>query len=139
MLRNSGTVRLILNGVSLHNEEGAVIYVVDADKTVISLEADTINTLTDGTTYRFDGETTEDQDAVLFSKADFNDNGAGTYAIEGNYNNGITSKDGLKLVEGTYEITAVHNAVKGKDYIGVKDGTYTLISGNDGDEIYQQF
>lgn len=38
----------------------------------------------------------------------------------------------MKLVGGTYNITAENHAISGKDSVRIADGTYNLTSGKDG-------
>ena len=71
-------------------------------------------------------------DAVIFSKDDLTLNGKGTLTINSEYGHGIVSKDDLKLVGGTYNITAENHALSGKDSVRIADGTYNLTSGKDG-------
>lgn len=55
-----------------------------------------------------------------------------TLAEGSEYGHGIVSKDDLKLVGSTYNITAENHALSGKDSVRIADGTYNLTSGKDG-------
>jgi hypothetical protein len=126
-------VHLIFAGVTITNTSGAAVVVEQAEKVITTLAADTTNTLTDGTSYTLaEGET--EPDAVFYSKEDLSINGEGKLIIQGNYSNGIRSKDDLVLASGTYEITAKNNAIKGKDSVSILDGNYTLTT-SEGDGI----
>lgn len=129
---DSGTVRLILNGVTIHCENSSPIYIMEAGKTVISLEKGTENYLSDTADYIFESADDDEPDAVIFSKDDLTINGEGTLHIEANYGNGITSKDDLRIMSGTFNITAANNAIKGKDLLAIKGGTFNLEAQNDG-------
>lgn len=61
-------VHLILNGVSIHSETNAAIYVKSADKTTITLADGTDNTLSDSSNYTYDDTDKEEPDAVLFQR-----------------------------------------------------------------------
>ena len=125
------TVRLILNGAEINCSSSAPIYVKEAEKTVISLEEGTTNSVSDTVNYVLE-EGSDEPDATIFSKADLTINGTGTLTIEANYNNGITSKDDLKIMEGTIDISSVGDAIKGKDMVAIKQGTITIDATEDG-------
>ncbi len=126
-------VNLIFNGVTINNEDGPAVYITEGEKVVATLASGTTNTLTDGTSYILATDETE-PDATFYSKADLVINGDGKLVVEGNYSNGIRSKDDLILVSGEYEVTAVNNALKGKDTVAILDGTYNLTT-TEGDGI----
>lgn len=125
------TVRIVLNGANITSLNSAPIYVKAAGKVVISLEEGTTNTLTDSDNYALE-EGSDEPDATLFSKDDLTINGAGTLNINANYGDGITSKDSLKIMEGTLVIKSADDAIKGKDMVAVKDGSITIESTGDG-------
>lgn len=124
-------VHLILNGVSIHSETSAAIYVKSADKTTITLADGTDNTLSDSSNYTYDDTDKEEPDAVLFSKDDLSINGNGSLNIEASFNNGITCKNDLKIISGTINVTAKNNAIKGKDSLSITGGTITLTCTDD--------
>lgn len=124
-------VRLILNGTQIHSSTGAPIYVKQAEKTVLSLEAGTSNKLSDSANYVFqEGE--DEPNSTLFSKDDLTINGTGSLTIEANYNNAITCKDELKIMQGTINISAVGDGIKGKDMVAIKEGIITIDATEDG-------
>ncbi|MDT2757387.1 carbohydrate-binding domain-containing protein [Enterococcus asini] len=126
-------VHLVLDGVEITNATGAAIDVEQAEKVITTLASDSENTLSDGTTYELaTGET--EPDAAFYSKEDLVINGSGSLTVNGNYSNGIRSKDDLILVSGTYAITAKNNAIKGKDSVAIRGGEYTLTT-TEGDGI----
>ncbi len=126
-------VHLIFNGVTIHNEDGPAVNITEGEKVITTLASGTTNTLTDGSSYTLDTDETE-PDATFYSKADLVINGDGKLVVEGNYSNGIRSKDDLILVSGEYEVTAVNNALKGKDTVAILDGTYQITT-SEGDGI----
>lgn len=126
-------VHLVLNDVTITNQQGPAILVEQAEKVVTTLSSDTTNTLTDGDDYQLDGDETE-PDATFYSKEDLVINGDGELKVSGNYNNGIRSKDDLILVSGEYTVNAKNNALKGKDSVQILDGSYTLTT-EEGDGI----
>ena len=110
---DKGTVRLVLNGVEIHSEESAPIYVMKADKTVISLEDGTVNTLSDTEGLVYTDEEKEEPNATLFSKKDLTINGTGTLVVNAACNHWINGKDKVILMRGNYQVTSARSAFKG--------------------------
>jgi hypothetical protein len=127
-----GVVHLVLNGAAIICSDNAPIYVKNADKTVITLAEGTDNTVTDGATYVLEDTESGEPNAAIFSKDDLTINGTGSLTVTANYNEGISSRDDLKIVGGAITIDAVGDGVQGKDSVGVKAGTITITSGGDG-------
>lgn len=117
-------VQIVLNGASINCTNNAPIYIQNADKVFITLPDKTQNSLSDGTEY----VQTDDNnvDGVIFSKADLTLNGDGILNITGNYKHGIASKDDIVITGGTFNITAVKDAINGKDCVKIKDGILNL-------------
>ncbi len=128
---DEGTVRLILDGVNIHCSNSAPIYVSDAKNVVIVLQEDTDNYVADGASYVLEAGTDE-PNAAIFSKSDLTILGDGSLTVNGNYNDGIASKDGLIIKSGTINVSAVDDGIRGKDYLVVRGGDVTLNVGGDG-------
>jgi len=129
---DKGTVKLVLNGAEISCADNAPIYVKDAGKTIISLEKGTVNTITDGKKYVLADASTDEPNAAIYSKSDLTINGTGKLTVNGNYNDGITSKDDLKITGGDIKIVSTDDGLIGKDLVAVKTGTITVQSGGDG-------
>ena len=130
-------VYIVFNGVDISCSNSAPIYVKSAKNTIITLADNSENYLSDGSEYLYeelndDGTVTDEPSACIFSKDDLTINGNGTLNAVGNYNNGIASKDDLKITAGTVNVTAVNNGLKGKDSITIKGGEITVNSTGDG-------
>ncbi len=127
---DSAKVQLVLDNADITCASSAAIYVKNADKAFITLAEGSENILMNTAEY----EAIDDNniDAVIFSKDDLTLNGKGTLTINSEYGHGIVSKDDLKLVGGTSNITAKNHALSGKDSVRIAAGTYNLISGKDG-------
>ena len=124
------TVRLILNNAHITSSSFAALYSAQAKKVIISLPEGTNNTITDASTYT---KTTADEvTSAIFVKDDLTINGTGTLHVTANFNDAITSKDTLKLMEGNYVINAQDDGIVGRDFLYVKDGEYTLQVAGDG-------
>ena len=122
--KDSDKIQIVLNGLSLTCSDYAPVYIKNADKVFLTLAENTINTLVDGTEYTQIDET--NVDGVIFSKSDLTINGSGTLAITGNYQHGIVSKDDLVITGGDINITAVKDALNGKNCVKIKDGKIKL-------------
>jgi hypothetical protein len=124
-------VVLVLNGADIASSTSAPIYVSNAEKTVITLADGTENYVTDRSSYLFE-DAEDEPNAAIFSKDDLTINGSGSLTVNANYNNGIASKDDLKITGGTVTVNAVNDGIKGRDSIAVKDGVITVNAGGDG-------
>ncbi|HNT78216.1 MAG TPA: carbohydrate-binding domain-containing protein, partial [Anaerolineae bacterium] len=125
-------VTLILDGATLTCADNAPIYVVQADKVVITLADGSTNVVSDGATYNAEAVAADEPDAAIFSKADLTLNGGGALVVNATYNHGIVSKDDLKITGGTITVNAVVDGVKGRDSVAIKDGALTIHAGGDG-------
>ena len=125
------TVRLILNGVDITCSNSAPIYIVDAEKVILVLQEGTENYVTDGASYVLEPDTDE-PNAAVFSRSDLTIFGDGSLDVDGNYNDGIASKDGLIIKNGAITVSSVDDGIRGKDYLVVKAGNITLDVGGDG-------
>ncbi|GAB6152775.1 carbohydrate-binding domain-containing protein [Desulfosporosinus burensis] len=124
------TVFLVLNGATITSQTSAPIYIKGAKKTVILLENGTENSVTGGsdTLVNADGEPS----AAIFSKSDLTLTGSGTLTVTANNNDGITSKDDLKITDGTLIVNTKADGMVGKDMVSVKNGSITISAGKDG-------
>ena len=121
-------VQLVLDGVNITNTDAPAIYVVSADKCLITT-TNSENVLSVSGTFTADGDT--NLDAVIFSKADLTLNGVGSLTVSSTAN-GITSKDDLRVTGGTYTITAAKHGLEGKDSLAISGGTFTIEAAEDG-------
>lgn len=122
-INTDGNVKLVLNNVSVTNSTGPAIYVENAKSVEISTVKGTTNTLTDGITYK---DYEEGINGCIYSKDDLILSGEGILKINGNYEDGIVSKDDLKITSGSYTINAKNDGIKGKDSIEIENGTFTI-------------
>jgi len=127
---DSDMVRLILNNATITNSTGAAINVVEADEVVIYTASGTTNTVSDGSSYS--DTASGSPDAAIYSKSDLTLAGEGTLKVEGKYEEGIHTSDGLVIASGTLEVNAANTGIKGKDYVDILDGTITVTATKDG-------
>lgn len=124
-------VQIVLNGVSISNDQSAAFYVRSADKVFVTTAFGTENTLEhNGSSYTAIDE--NNIDAAIFSKSDLTLNGEGTLTVTAQEGHGIVSKDDLVLTSGTYVITSASHGLSGKDSVRIANGSYTIVSGKDG-------
>lgn len=127
---DSDMVRLILNNATITNSTGAAINVVEADEVVIYTASGTTNTVSDGSSYS--DTASGSPDAAIYSKSDLTLAGEGTLKVEGKYEEGVHTSDGLVIASGTLEVSAANTGIKGKDYVDILDGTITVTATKDG-------
>ena len=121
-------VQLVLDGVSITNESIPCIYVKNADKVFVTT-TESENTLSVTGTFTADGDT--NTDAVIFSRDDLTLNGKGILNISST-DNGISSKDDLKITGGTINIACTSDALEANDSILMADGTVAISTSKDG-------
>lgn len=127
---DSDMVRLILDNATITNSTGAAINVVEADEVVIYTASGSTNTVSDGSSYS--DTASGSPDAAIYSKSDLTLAGEGTLKVEGKYEEGIHTTDGLVIASGTLEVTVANTGIKGKDYVDILDGTVTVTATKDG-------
>jgi hypothetical protein len=125
---DDGLVQLVLAGAAITSSSDSGIRVDQADRTVLILAAGTSNTVTDGSSYPTDAE----QNAAVWSDDDLSIGGSGALTVIARFEDGITSKDGLVIREGTLTITSPDEGIRGKDYLVVHGGTLDVTAGGDG-------
>ncbi len=121
-------VQLVLDGVSITNDDFPAIYVVSADKCFVTT-TDSESTLSVTGEFKADGDT--NTDAVIFSKDDIVLNGTGTLKVVSQYGNGISGKDDIKVTGGTYDITSKLDSIEANDNILICGGTFSITSKKD--------
>lgn len=133
---DSEKVQIVLNGVTITNDDSACIYVKCADKVFVTLAQGTENSLSDSGSEYIQEDSETNVDGVIYSKDDITFNGSGSLTINASYANGIVGKDDVKFTGGTYNITAVGNTIEGKDSVRINSGNFNLTSGKDKDGIH---
>ena len=125
-------VRLVLNGADISSTDGPAIYVMQAKKLVIILADGKVNSISDGSTYSSVANDENDPNSAIFSMDDLTIIGNGTLNVKANYNNGIYSKDKLKIGGGIISVKAEDDALVGRDCVLISGGKIDLISGDEG-------
>ncbi|HLN53984.1 MAG TPA: carbohydrate-binding domain-containing protein [Lentimicrobium sp.] len=125
----SSLVRLILDNAVIENPSGPAILIESIKKAIINLAEGSQNSLTDGTTYI--GQEPE-VNSTLFSKSNLTIFGEGSLNVKGNFEDAVTSKDGLILKSGNVSINSVDEGIRGKDYLVIMGGELTIDAGGNG-------
>ena len=126
----SSKVQLVLDGVEIHSESSAAIYIKQADKVFITLAENSENHLANGGS--FENVDENNIDAVIFSKDDLCFNGNGRLTVDSPADHGIVSKDSLAITGGSYNITAASHGIACKEDIAIAGADFVIRSGKDG-------
>ena len=126
----SDKTQLVLDGVTIHSQTCAPIYIRQADKVFLTLAPGSTNTLSNGGTFTAIDE--NNIDAVIFSKDDLTLNGSGILIVTSPAGHGIVSKDSLKITGGIYDINCASHGLAGKDDVCIVNADFTIVSGKDG-------
>ncbi|MBR2640867.1 carbohydrate-binding domain-containing protein [Candidatus Saccharibacteria bacterium] len=126
--KSNENIRLILDNASIKNNAGPAIICKSANDLVIETIGN--NILEDGVSYseEFDSDVT----GVIYSKSDTTFGGEGSLTIIANYQDGIVSKDDLKVKSGSFDITSQDDGIRGKDSVYILDGSFIINAGADG-------
>lgn len=123
-------IQIVLDGVSIHSETSAALYILQSDKVFVTLRENTVNELSNGG--HFEAMDENNIDAVIFSKEDLTINGTGNLTITSPAGHGIVSKDELTITGGKIEITSTSHGITGKDGIVIVNADLKIASGKDG-------
>lgn len=118
---------LEMKGLSLVCDSTNPIVILSGDRVTLSAKKDTKNYIYD-TREAIDTNDNSLYSAAIYSKVDMNISGKGYLYVVSNNNNGIHTKDDLKIKNLTLNVKCVDNALKGNDSITVESGDLTLIA-----------
>lgn len=123
-------IQLVLEGVTIHSDASAAIYVRQANKVFVTLAMGSVNELSSGESYVAIDD--NNIDAVIFSKDDLTLNGSGALNITSPAGHGIVSKDDLVITGGDYYITAKRHGLAANNSVRIADGAYEINVEEDG-------
>lgn len=129
--KDEKTVRLVLNGAKISCSTSAPIYVVNAEKTVITLADGTENAVSDGDTYVFEDVESDEPNAAIFSKDDLKITG-GTVTVNAGTDGIQAETSAVTISGGTITIDSSDDAVHSNGGMTMTGGNITLASGDDG-------
>ena len=127
-----GLVSLILAGVDIRNTTSAAINIANANSAAIVLADGTQNYVSDAATYVYPNAEEDEPNAAIFSDDDLTISGSGSLTVEGNYNDGIASKDSLTIMDATIMVKSVDDGIRGKNYLMVTNANLNVTSQGDG-------
>ena len=119
-------VWLVFDNLSMKGVS-APIQVLTADKVFITLAKGSTNTIEDIETAE-----SEELNAAIYSKSDLTINGSGKLIVNGKYEHGIKSSDDLKMLGGSFVITAVNDGLNANDALNIKDSVIEISAKGDG-------
>lgn len=120
-------IYLVLNGVQITCKSDAVLNEKKADKVIVTLVDGTENAFVDS-----EARTDENISAAIYCKDSLTINGSGTLLITANYNDGIASKDKVKVIDAQINVVSKDDGIVGKDIVSTKNATLTIESQGDG-------
>ena len=119
-------VWLVFDNLSMKGVS-APIQVLTADKVFITLATGSTNTIEDIETAE-----SEELNAAIYSKSDLTINGSGKLIVNGKYEHGIKSSDDLKMLGGSFVITAANDGLNANDALNIKDSVIEISAKGDG-------
>ena len=120
-------VVLELSGTAISCSADSPIKVLSADKVEISAKKGTENVINDNRAEKT-ADDAEQGEGAISSKVDLKLKGSGTLVINAGYNNGVSCTKDVTVQKLSLKVTAVNNAIKGKDSVTVKSGAVVAIS-----------
>lgn len=120
-------VRLVLDNVSITNDDFAALYVKNADKVFVISEGENTLAVTG------DFVTIDDNkvDGTVFSKDNIVFQGDGSLTITSS-KHGIVGKDDVKITGGAVSVTAANHGIEANDSVRMASASVTIVSGKDG-------
>lgn len=115
-------VHIFLNGVFFPASDGPAIYIQSAQKVIITLVDDQVNTLADGSTNNSYPTAT----ACVYSEADLTFNGNGAFNIWSYYEDAIVSTGTIKILGGSFSISSIDDGIRGRDGVYIQDGSFYI-------------
>jgi len=127
--KDTAKLQLVFNGVDITSKTSAALYILEADKVVVTLASGTTNTLANGGSFTAIDD--NDIDATVFSKQDLTLNGNGSLTVTSPAGHGIVSKDDLVITGGTYTVNSASHGLDANDSVRVVNATLNIDAGKD--------
>ncbi|MGN1051981.1 MAG: carbohydrate-binding domain-containing protein, partial [Candidatus Scatosoma sp.] len=118
---------LELSGLTLSSFSDCPITVLSGDKVTLSAKKDTENYIYDLRETVDSGDETAISSSV-YALCDLDIQGKGKLFVTSTHNNGIHTKDDLKVKNLTLQVECKDNALKGNDSVTIESGSVTLIA-----------
>ncbi|MCH5183574.1 MAG: carbohydrate-binding domain-containing protein [Oscillospiraceae bacterium] len=123
-------LQLVFDGVSVHSETSAALYILEADKVFVTLANGTENALSNGGSFAAVDD--NNIDGAVFSKEDLTFNGSGSLTVTSPGGHGIVCKDDLVFTGGTYTVHAASHGLQANDSVRLTGASLTVEAGKDG-------
>ena len=120
-------ITLNLDTVSITCSFDSPIYLKTADKVKIKALEGSYNLIEDTRPLQTNENDTTGS-AAIYAQCDLNLIGSGRLVVKASYNNGIHTKDDLKIKNQILKVTAPNNAIKGNDSLTIESGNIIAIS-----------
>ncbi|MBQ7173903.1 MAG: carbohydrate-binding domain-containing protein [Lachnospiraceae bacterium] len=129
--KTKGTVRILLNGVTIRCEDSAALDVEEATKVILTLAEGTENVLESGEEYSEDAEAANIR-GTLFSRDDLTINGSGSLSVTAGYRHGIVCNDDFRITGGTITVSAKEDGIHVNESARFTGMELTINAGDDG-------
>ena len=120
-INTNGSVKLVLNDVSITSSNGPAINVENAS--VLYVESSGFNSLS--------ATVSDEANGTIYSTCDIVLLGSGSLTIKSNMS-GIKSKGNILIENGTYEINTTEDGIHSNDSVKITGGTINIKSSDDG-------
>ncbi len=107
--QDTDKLHLVLDGVTIHNDTSAALYIREADKVFVTTTQDSENTLSNGGEYVAIDD--NNIDGVIFSKGDLTLNGALDYASDAEITGGIFVAAGASQMAQNFSSTSTQGVM----------------------------
>lgn len=124
-----GVCELDLTGADLSSSSAAPIYVKQiGDECQIVAKSGSVNTISDGSSHSDTNSSGEAINGAIYSEDDLKIKGSGSLTVNGNYLDGIATKNDLKIWNSTLTVNAVDDGLRGGDSVTIGDADDTDFS-----------
>lgn len=127
--KDTAKLQLVFNGVSITSKTSAALYILEADKVLVTLAEGTTNTLANGGSFTAIDD--NNIDGALFSKQDLTLNGKGSLTVTSPAGHGIVCKDDLVVTDGTYAVNSSSHGLDANDSVRIANANFTIDAGKD--------
>ncbi|MBQ9152857.1 MAG: carbohydrate-binding domain-containing protein [Solobacterium sp.] len=131
---DNSKIWILLDGVSITNDDGACIDIEQADKVFLTLAEGSKNMMVSGSAYSSDN-TENGIHGTVFSRDDLTINGSGSLTVEGAYKHGIEVNDDMVITGGTITVTGASDALHVNDSLRICNASVTLSGGDEGIDL----
>ncbi len=129
--KTKGTVRILLNGVTVRCEDSAALDIEEATRVILTLAEGTENVLESGEEYSEDAVAANIR-GTLFSRDDLTINGSGLLSVTSGYRHGIVCNDDLRITGGTITVSAKEDGIHVNESAHFTGMDLAIDAGDDG-------